>query len=124
SFVHGAGDRGNGFKILEYPGFSVEVVLKYLPVIDAGLSRSAGISQHKAPIQLFRRNRDRLTMDAINVEADRVYAAIERWIIILASGRHLDQLRFYVLRDHPDFFTVKLAPGKASQRGGSGNHQC
>ena len=63
-------------------------------------------------------------MDAVNIELDRVYAAIERRIIVLASGRHLDELRFYVLSDNPDFFAVKLAAREASQRGSRGNHQC
>src|SRR3954463_13099921 len=54
---------------------------------------------------------------------NRTHAAVERGIVILASGRNADELRFHVLRDHANLFERELASSEAGEGGSSGDHQ-
>ena len=62
-------------------------------------------------------------MNAIDIELYGADAAVERGIVILASGGDADELGFDVLRDLADLLGRKLTPGKARERRSGGNHE-
>src|SRR5206468_7843193 len=92
------GNRRNALEIPEYAPVAVDVRLEDLPIIDPRFARSAGVSQHEPRFNLLRKDRNCLTVNPVGVEVDCAHAAIERGIVVLASGRHLNDLRLYVLR--------------------------
>src|SRR4029077_4042545 len=57
------------------------------------------------------------------VEMNRTGSAIERGIVILTSGRHLNDLGLYVLGNYPHLLEREVAVGKAGQRGRAGDHE-
>src|SRR5579872_4148303 len=103
--------------------FAIDVILKYLPVVDSALARRACICQHKPAVQLFRGNGERLAMNAVHIKMDGAYTAIESGIVVLASSRHSNELGFNILRHHPDLLPVQLASGVAREGRSHGNHE-
>src|SRR3954468_9263962 len=62
-------------------------------------------------------------MNAVSLEMNGTHAAIERRVIVLASGGDANELRLNVLSDHADLFQRELPPGEAGESGGGCNHQ-
>ena len=62
-------------------------------------------------------------MNAVGVEVNGADSAVERGIVILATGGNLDDLRFDVLRDHAHLLEREVPVGEAGERGGGGDHE-
>src|SRR6476659_11076383 len=93
--MHGPRNLTDPLKVVEDFLVAVNVRLKYLPVVDPGLPRRSGIDQNKPPVQVLWGHAYSGMVNPIRVEVNRAYAAIERGIVILASSRHFDELRFH-----------------------------
>src|SRR3954469_9921564 len=96
---------------------------KNFPIVDARLPRRSGVSDNETRIELLSSDRNRLAMDTVGFEMNRVHPAVESGIVILASGRNADELRFHVLRDHANLFQRELAPGEAGESGSGGDNE-
>ena len=64
-----------------------------------------------------------LAVNAVGVQMDGADSSIERWIVVLAAGGHLDDLGLDILRDDAHLLLREVAAGKAGQCGGGGDHQ-
>ena len=121
--VHGARNFDDALEVSEHPLVSVDVRLEDFPIVDAGLPRRACVSQNKAGFEFLRSDCHRFAVDAVGIEMNRAGSSIERGIVILATGRHLDDLGLDVLGNHAHLLEREIAPGKAGQCGGAGDHE-
>src|SRR5258706_8870629 len=110
-------------EVAEHSPVAVDMRLKNFPIIDARLPRGSSVSKHEARLDLLCWHRDRLAMDAVRLEVDRIHAPVERRVVVLAARRDLDELRFHGLRDHADLFALELAPRPAGERRRGRDHQ-
>src|SRR5262249_47700613 len=94
-------------------GVAVDVALRDVPVVDAGVARRVGVGERDPLLQLRRRDVDRHAADAVDAELDGRDAAVVRRAIVLRAGRHLDRLRVAVHRnlEDPVGRPVAAAPG-------------
>ena len=97
--------------------------LEDLPVVDARLPGRPGIRQHKTTVEFLSRHEYGLVVDSVRPQVNGAHAAIQRRIVVLASGGHANQLGLDVLRDLANLLEIQVPAGEARQRGGGGNHQ-
>src|SRR5664279_4644250 len=102
---------------------AVDVLLEYLPVVDARLPRRSGVEEDEPLIDLVERNWYRLPANPVRPEMHRAHTAVHRRIIILAAGGYADQLGFDILRKDTNLFDIDRAPHKTRKCCGSGDHQ-
>ncbi len=62
-------------------------------------------------------------MNAIGIEMNCAYSAIESRVVVLATRGDRDDLGLDVLCDHPHLFQGEIAVGEAGQRRRGGDHQ-
>ena len=122
-FVHGTRDLGNLLEVAEDMAVAVDVGLEDFPVIDAGLPRGAGVGKHKAGLDFFRLHGNGLAVDAIDVEVNGADPAIESGIVVLATGGHVDELRFNILSDDAHLLETEAAAGEPGEGRGGCNHE-
>ena len=58
------------------------------------------------PIEIVEIHGERVVMNARRREVNGAHAAVHGWIVILATRRHMDDLRFHILRDLTDLLDV------------------
>src|SRR5690349_10142637 len=109
-------------KIPEDALLAIDMRLEDFPIVDPRLARRAGVSQHKSRFNLLGQDRNGFAVNSVGIEMDRAHAAVERGIVILTSSRHLNDLRFDVLRDYTHLLERQMAAGKACERRRGRNH--
>src|SRR6185312_9463686 len=122
--MHGTGDLANLPEVAENALVTVNVSFEDFPVVDSRLPRSSGVHKHESRLDLLRRNSYRLAMDSIDIEMNRIHAAVKSRIVVLASSGNFDELSLDVLCDLSNLLAVELAPGVTCESRDGGNHQC
>src|SRR5438552_17095152 len=112
----------NALEIPEHAPIAIDMRFKDLPIVDARLARSTGVSQHKSRFDLVGHYRNGFTINSVRIEMNGAHAAIERGVVVLAASRHLNNLSFYVLRDHAHLFEREVPVGKTGERRSCCNH--
>ena len=76
---------------------AIDVRLHDFPIVDAGVARLAGISQHDAFVEIGQVDVQRFARDTRCIQLDGAHAAIHRRIVILRARGHANDLGFNVL---------------------------
>src|SRR5437763_373128 len=118
-----ARDGGDLLKVAKDVAVAVDVRLKNFPVVDAAPARRTGVSQDEARFDLVGRNRQPFATDAVGGQMNGADAAVERGIVILTAGGHMNQLRFDILRQLAQLFFIELAAGEAGEGSGGRDHE-
>src|SRR5690349_4944396 len=124
SGMHGARNFADLPEVVEDALVAVDVGLEDFPIVDARLSRRSGVNQHESRLNVCRRDRDRLSVNAVNVQVNRVHSAVQSWVVVLTAGRYADQLGFDVLRNLANLFSIDFAIGELRECCDGHNHQC
>src|SRR5258707_8864386 len=104
SAAHGNGDLSDPLEVAVHAAVAVNISFGHLPIIDAGISRDAGVGKHDTLVEIVEVNGDLNAANACRSQFDRADAAVHGWIIILSSGRNTNDLGLDVLCDLAQLF--------------------
>src|SRR5689334_20679369 len=88
----------NALEAVEHVAVAVDMLLRNLPVVGAGIARLAGVAEHQPRLQFRNLDIQRDAADAVDVQFERGNAAVQRRPVILQPGRDADRLRLDVHR--------------------------
>jgi hypothetical protein len=90
---------------------AVDVTLGNLPVVGARIARLARVAEHDAAFELAWVHVEGHARRLAGLQLDGGYAAVHGRTVILEARRHLDHLRFDVLRDVEQRLRIMLGAG-------------
>ena len=106
---------------MRHPAIAVDVAREYLPVIDAGLPRLAGVAQHQPPFEFGGVADQRLAPLAAGQQFDGADAAKRRRIMVLGSRRHANDNGFNVAADVDPVLAMQARTGDPVERRADGH---
>ena len=121
--MHRAGDFRDALEIAMHVFVAVDMRFKNFPIVYARLPGRTRVGQHEARFDFLRNDGNSFAVNAVGVKVNGADSAVERGIVILATGGNLDDLRFDVLRDHAHLLEREVPVGEAGERGGGGDHE-
>ena len=121
--MHRAGDFRDALEIAMHVFVAVDMRFKNFPIVYARLPGRTRVRKHEAGLDFLRNDGNSFAVNAVGVKVNGADSAVERGIVILATGGNLDDLRFDVLRDHAHLLEREVPVGEAGERGGGGDHE-
>ena len=88
--MHLPSNHADLLEVAEDSLLAIDVRFEDFPVVDSGLAWRSCVHQNKARFDVFGRYGNRLPVNAVYIEMNRVHATVKRGVIILTSGRNFD----------------------------------